>query len=265
MREDIVLKPIGIVLGEVEEPIDMPLGGLPAVVEVYPEYQKALKGIGENSHVWILSWFHKAPRDTLLTTPFKVNTDLAEFGVFALRSYGRPNPIGLSLAELIAIDGNRVYVKSLDAVGGTPVLDIKPYYENDIVFSPDTPYIKAKNREMRLKIMSRHARTHHRENCNDLHVAVRMAAIAEDNLGKVNSSEVSVFVEGSGCLADCLQGLTRGRIAAPPRFDYLISDEECGSKWKKGDQTLIIKAKKDFNPDDIMLLDDEALFHIELK
>ncbi len=265
MRGDIVLTPIGTILAEVEEPLDMPLGGLPAVVEVYPEYVKGLKGIEENSHIWIISWFHKAPRDKLVTSPWKVNPDLPEYGVFALRTYARPNPIGLSLAELITVEGNRIYVSGLDAVGGTPVLDIKPYYENDIVFSPDTPYIRGKQRETRQKLMTRHARTHHREDCNDLHMAVRMASIAEDIFGKVNSPEVSVFAVGSGCLADCLQGLTRGRLAAPPRFDYMISDQEYSSIWKKGGQTLIIKAQKNVGFDNIMMLDDEVLFHIELK
>ncbi len=265
MREDIVLKPIGTVLAEVEEPVDMPLGGLSSVIEIYPEYAEALKGIEENSHIWILSWFHKAPRDILKSIPLKVNPDLPEYGVFALRAFARPNPIGLSLAELITVEGNRLYVRGLDAIGGTPVLDIKPYYENDIVFSPDTPYIRGKHREMRQKLMTRHALTHHREDCKDLHLAVRMAAIAEDNFGKVNSPEVSVFAVGSGCLADCLQGITRGRLAAPPRFDFVISEQECSSTWKKGDRTLIIKAKKDVGLENIMMLDDEVLFHIELK
>jgi len=264
MREEIILNPVGEIMAEIDEPADMPLGGLSAVIEIYPEYAEALKGIEENSHIWVVAWFHKAPRDILKTVLRKVNEDLPEYGVFALRAYARPNPIALCLVELLKVEGNRLCVRGLDAVGGTPVLDIKPYYENDIVFSPDTPYIKGGKRQMRQGMMTKHARTHHREDCKDLHLAVRMAVIAEDNFGKVNSPEISICVKGSPCLADCLQGLTRARLSAPPRFAYEICSGENTSIWKKGYQGLKITAKRDFNLEEIMLLSDDELFDIEL-
>jgi tRNA (Thr-GGU) A37 N-methylase len=59
-----------------------------------------------------------------------------------LRAPARPNPLGLSLVRLEAREGNILRVSGLDAVDGTPILDIKSYFENDIIFSPLTPYIR---------------------------------------------------------------------------------------------------------------------------
>lgn len=65
---EIIIKPVGIVISEIEKPEEMPPGGTPAVIEIYPEYREALQGIEENSHVWVLAWFHQAPRDLLKTS-----------------------------------------------------------------------------------------------------------------------------------------------------------------------------------------------------
>ena len=135
---------MGVVISSVDDINEMPLGGKPAQIEIYPEYSDALLRIETNSHLWILSWFHKANRQILQASPHKVNPDLPRHGVFALRAFNRPNPIGLSLVELEKVEGNILHVRGLDAISGTPVLDIKPYFENDIVFSPRTPYIRGK-------------------------------------------------------------------------------------------------------------------------
>lgn len=259
---DINLSPVGYVLSPVEEPWDMPLGGKDAIIEVMPEYVEALQGLEENSNIWVLSWFHKAPRDMLKAKPGKVNPELPEYGVFALRSYARPNPIGLSLVKLERVDGNKVYVRGLDAVGGTPVLDIKPYFENDTIFSPLTPYIKGKSREMRQGMIRKHALVHHGEECLDMLIGVRMAAIAEDHLGQLNCSDLLVKVQGSPCLADTIQGVSRARFANPPRFTYINMDNGSETVWTKNSRTLIIRLKGVFSRDDIHNLADEELFDI---
>ncbi len=261
--EDIVLKPVGQVVSQTDNPDEMPLGGLTAVIEVYPQYAAALKGLEENSHIWVLAWFHKAPRDILRVNPVKVNPDLPEYGVFALRAFARPNPVAMSLAKLEKIEENLLYVSGLDAVGGTPVLDIKPYYENDIVFSPDTPYIRGKDREMRQGLIKKQAIVYHQEECQDLHIAVRMAVIAEDHLGKLNSPDLNVQVKGSLCLGDCIQGISKARLANPPRFSFCFSPDCAETKWTKDTAELIITLREIPGNLDFESLSDGELFIIE--
>ncbi len=258
----IELNPVGYVLSPVEEPGDMPLGGKDAVIELRPEYAEGLQGLEENSHRWVLSWFHKASRELLKVKPGKVNPDLPAYGVFALRSYARPNPIGLSLAKLERMEGNRVYVRGLDAVGGTPVLDLKPYFENDTVFTPLTPYIKGKSRAMRQGMIRKQALVHHGEECLDMLIGVRMAAIAEDYFGQLNSSDLMVKVQGSPCLADTIQGVSRARLANPPRFSYVNTDDRSETGWTKNGRVLTIVRKGVFSREDINNAADEDLFAI---
>jgi tRNA-Thr(GGU) m(6)t(6)A37 methyltransferase TsaA len=260
--DDIIIKPIGRVISHLEDPSKMPLGGQEAIIEVFPEYEDALLRIEENSHIWVVAWFHKAPRDLLKTKPLKVNPDLPEYGVFALRAFARPNPVAMCLAKLKEVQGNYIYVKGLDAVGGTPVIDIKPYYENDIVSSPQTSYIKGKNRGMRIQLLKKHALVHHQEECLGLILAVKMAAIAEDYMGKLNSNKLFIKVIGSPCLGDCIQGVTRARLANPPRFSFKCSDEFSETVWIKENRRLTIKLKSGFNDQEINTLSDEELFCI---
>ena len=93
-------------------------------IEILDQYAEGLKDIDGFSHLILLYWLHSAKSYSLLVkTPW--NSEL--HGVFATRSPNRPNPIGFSVVELIEINGNRLKVKGLDAVEGTPLLDIKPY------------------------------------------------------------------------------------------------------------------------------------------
>ena len=93
-------------------------------------------------------------------------------------------------------------------------------------------------------------------------IGVRMAAIAEDRFGHLNSSDLMVHVQGSLCLADTIQGVSRARLANPPRFTYTNNDEVSETTWTKNNQTLIIRLKGTFNHDDIENLADEELFDI---
>lgn len=261
--KELLINPIGKVISNTEDPNNMPLGGEQAAIEIYPQYQEALQGIEENSHIWVLAWFHKAERDWLKTVPMKVDPNLPEYGVFSLRAFNRPNPVGMCLARLEKVETNCLYVSGMDAIGGTPVIDIKPYYENDIIFSPQTPYIRGKSRQMREGFIFKHAMLHHQEDCRDLYLAVKMAAIAEDNLGKLNALDLKVEVKGSPCLGDCVQGITGARLANPSRFFFTALDGESETLWKKGEQSLLVKAKKKFSIQDIKNLADEDLFTIK--
>ena len=92
----------------------------------------AFDGLAEFSHVWIVFVFHEnqSVREGRKTVKTKVHPPRLEgkaVGVFATRSPHRPNPIGLSLVKIERIEGRRIYIKGLDLIDGTPVLDLKPY------------------------------------------------------------------------------------------------------------------------------------------
>jgi len=101
-----------------------------AEVQILPEFCKGLKGINDFSHITILYWIHlrdtKKERRTLLVSPRKHAVDFKR-GVFACRSPSRPNPIGLCVVELIKASGCTLTVRGLDAIEGSPIIDIKPY------------------------------------------------------------------------------------------------------------------------------------------
>jgi len=94
-------------------------------VEVDPRWAAGLSGLESVSHVLLLYWMDKARRDLVLQWP----RHYAEHrGTFALRSPARPNPVAVSVARLVGIDGNTLSVIGLDCLDGTPLIDIKPYF-----------------------------------------------------------------------------------------------------------------------------------------
>ncbi|MHC1635001.1 MAG: tRNA (N6-threonylcarbamoyladenosine(37)-N6)-methyltransferase TrmO [Candidatus Methanospirareceae archaeon] len=99
-------------------------------VRIFDEFCRGLKALEDFSHIIILYWFHKREgekdRQTLLVIP-KRHKGAPEVGVFASRSPSRPNPIGLCVVELEKIEGCVLIVKGLDAIEGSPIVDIKPY------------------------------------------------------------------------------------------------------------------------------------------
>jgi len=94
-------------------------------VELDPRWSEGLKGLETASHVVVLYWMDQARRDLVLQAPRHYG-ELR--GTFALRSPVRPNPIAVSVARLLRIEGNTLVVVGLDCVDGTPLLDIKPYF-----------------------------------------------------------------------------------------------------------------------------------------
>jgi len=262
---EIEIRPVGVVRSADEETIHVPLQGNRAVIEIFPEYGAALERIEEYSHLWIQSWFHEAKRDVLATVPSKVNPDLPRYGVFAIRSPLRPNPIALTLVSLERVEGNRLLVSGLDAVDGTPILDIKPYFEQDIVFSPRTARITAARREVRRALLEREAVLHHREDCMDLRIAVGMALIAEDHFGKLNDDALVVEVAGSPCLGDVIQGLTRARLANPPRFLFRESAGAWRSVWIKDGRRLSVEMGQGIDTKGPDALTGEEMFTVVLE
>jgi tRNA-Thr(GGU) m(6)t(6)A37 methyltransferase TsaA len=105
-----------------------------STIVIREELVEALKGLDDFSHVLILFWMHKITVRT--PSPLQVHPrgrpDMPRVGIFATRTSHRPNPIGLTLVELVRVEANIVTVRGLDAFDGTPVLDLKPYDYMDV-------------------------------------------------------------------------------------------------------------------------------------
>jgi tRNA-Thr(GGU) m(6)t(6)A37 methyltransferase TsaA len=95
-----------------------------------PAFVAALDGLESGNEVFVLTWLDRAERSTLAVHP-RDNPANPLRGVFSTRSADRPNPVGLHRAEIIAIDGNRVQVHGIEALDGTPVVDLKPTLGDD--------------------------------------------------------------------------------------------------------------------------------------
>ncbi len=124
-------------IGEVES------AGEASRVLIYSEFCPGLLGVEEYSHLIVLYWIHLRDNDrnrrTLRVTPPR-HDGAPLTGVFACRSPSRPNPIGLSVVELESVDGCRLRVKGLDALEGSPIVDLKPYQPRaDSVPDASTP------------------------------------------------------------------------------------------------------------------------------
>jgi tRNA-Thr(GGU) m(6)t(6)A37 methyltransferase TsaA len=126
---DFELMPIGYVESTLTDPAEAPKQGAEGAPEAWlvlePRVLEALDGTQPGDRVIVLTWLDRARRDVLRVHPRDdVRNPLR--GVFSTRSADRPNPIGLHEVEVMEIEGERVRVRPLEAVDGTPVLDVKP-------------------------------------------------------------------------------------------------------------------------------------------
>jgi len=123
------LKAIGIIRNEVRQPIRHGWGEIVSDIVVNSDLTEALDGLDGFSHIIVLYWMHQLPSGREL--PLKVHPmgkpELPLVGRFATRSPSRPNPVGQATVRLLERRGNILKVKGLDAIDGTPVIDIKPY------------------------------------------------------------------------------------------------------------------------------------------
>jgi tRNA-Thr(GGU) m(6)t(6)A37 methyltransferase TsaA len=100
-------------------------GAPDAWLEVMPAVAEGLDGMAVGDKIIVITWFHQAQRDILKVHPRDDKT-IPLTGVFATRSPDRPNPLGLHVVTVLEIDGNSLKVGPLEAIDGTPVVDIKP-------------------------------------------------------------------------------------------------------------------------------------------
>jgi len=129
MMEEFRMRPIGRIHSPFQETSQIPKGmgakhTAEGTLELFPEFEAGLQDIEGYSHLIIVWVFHKSDRFELVFTP---PNDNKPHGVFSTRSPQRPNPIALTSVELVRREGRCLYLRGVDMLDGTPVLDIKPY------------------------------------------------------------------------------------------------------------------------------------------
>lgn len=257
------LKPVGVVRSAITARKSMPVWGVPASVEIFPEFEAALHRIEKHSHLWIFAWFHRGEdeREVLQVTPRGVDDrgPGGLHGVFAVRSPARPNPIGLTAAKLIGIDGRVLHLDRLDFLDGTPVIDIKPYFvTRDIIFSANGRQVgKPASREALRESLTEQAVAFHGALEAELALGVRIVEhyrLTHQALGDPDSWRVEAPA-GRPILLDALMGLTR---TTPGRGTLTLTAEDRVRINGQGEYRL--RADAPANASDVLAADDESLF-----
>ena len=123
------LEPIGVIRSELVDLAAAPKQGdegtYEAWLELNPQVAEGLLGIKTGDELIVLTWLHRGQRDVLQVHP-RSNPNNPLTGVFATRSPDRPNPIGLHRVSVLEVDGQRLKVAPIEAIDGTPIIDIKP-------------------------------------------------------------------------------------------------------------------------------------------
>ena len=124
-----MVRPIGRVESPLVSTADAPRQGDEGAPEAYlildSDVQAGLNGIATGADLIVLTWLHRADRTTLTVHP-RGDVNRPEQGVFSTRSPSRPNPIGLHRVRVLGIDEARLHVSGLEAIDGTPIVDLKP-------------------------------------------------------------------------------------------------------------------------------------------
>lgn len=127
-KQSLELKPIGVIHSSYKDRGKAPFQGYRSKrisrIEVFKEFEEGLQDVEGFSHIIVIYWFHKSQGYHLLV---KTPWDDSPHGLFTTRSPHRPCPLALTVVELVARENNILKVKGLDAIDGSPLLDIKPY------------------------------------------------------------------------------------------------------------------------------------------
>jgi len=124
----ILVNPIGVVRSEAKNPVDEGWGDVVSAIELAPWLAGALDGLEGFSHALIIAWLHQSPPPTGNRRHPRGRDDLPAVGILAQRARHRPNPIAVTAVKVVEVGPTRLVVRGLDAIDGTPVLDIKPYF-----------------------------------------------------------------------------------------------------------------------------------------
>src|SRR3954453_15917468 len=135
MTDSLELIPIGAVRSSLTDPASAPKqgdeGAPDAWIDLSLEVVEGLDGIEPGDEVVVLTWLDRACREVLRVHP-RGDPSRPQLGVFATRSPGRPNPVGIHRVTILSIEGAALSVRNLEAVDGTPVIDIKPVLDADV-------------------------------------------------------------------------------------------------------------------------------------
>ena len=125
--QEFTIRPIGVITTpfniQNDSPIQSGFSEREGIITVFKEYQQGLEELEGFSHIILIYYFHEVEEEQLVITPF---LDSKPKGVFATRFNKRPNKLGLSIVELLRREENRLFVKNVDMVDNTPLIDIKP-------------------------------------------------------------------------------------------------------------------------------------------
>lgn len=235
-RYEIAPHPIGVVHSPIASREDMPKGGLPASIEVFPEFEEGLEGIEDNTHIMAIAWLHEAARDRLKVMRPGDRQGSHPRGVFSTRSPNRPNPVGVMTARLLRREGRILYLDRLDMVDGTPVLDIKPHAPGfDGAFSARTARELSPNlhRDPRRELLDllHEAASFHGEICPGLALGVRIMYHTMTAWGVAQKDpKVSITLGEDGCITDALQALSGAtfgnrRLAVGRGKDFILQHD----------------------------------------
>ena len=123
------IRPIGRVESPLTDPASAPKQGFEGSPEAWlvfdPAVREGMRDLEAGTEVLVLTWLDRADREVLVVHP-RDDPSNPETGVFSTRSQDRPNPVGLHRVGILAIDGTRVRVRDLEALDGTPIVDVKP-------------------------------------------------------------------------------------------------------------------------------------------
>jgi len=247
------LIPIGYVRNAASLPDDIPYNGAPSVLELLPEYAQSATGLAPG-YIWVVTWLHESERRVATERGGEIR------GSFASRTPTRLNPLGLTSARLVAIDGCRLAVDALDVINGTPLLDVKPYVrEFDSVVGPADPaWRRASEPSQRL---ARHVRTIERF-CGPLTpplaVAARLALAVDRDLDlPANSREIAWDCRCAPGVAGGIQAVC-GAPLGDPRLT-LGPDEGCVSASAAGQTARYVLKPCALACDDVLNFDERSL------
>ncbi len=129
MTEHYEIRPIGHIASPLQDRASAPKQGSEGAPEAWlvfqPEVGEGIRDLAPGAEVFVLTWLHQARRDVLAVHP-RDDPRNPETGVFSTRSADRPNPVGLHRVTVTAVNGLRVRVRDLEAIDGTPIVDVKP-------------------------------------------------------------------------------------------------------------------------------------------
>ena len=127
---EFTLRAIGTVRSSAREKVDESWGAVESLIVLEPELRPGLRGLEQFSHVLVVALLHGArfePARHLVRRP-RGQADMPELGIFAQRAKDRPNPLGITVVPLLEVTAEGLRVRGLDAIDGTPILDVKPYF-----------------------------------------------------------------------------------------------------------------------------------------